>query len=68
MSRSDVRVSFKITISEDLWFKLSYLMLGITRNFNEEKNWNEWTTSGWRMMSDESLRSILKELGVEVER
>ena len=56
----------KITV--DKWFELSDLMLRITRDFNEEKSWNtSWSTSGWRMMSDDSLREILKAINVDVE-
>lgn len=54
-------------ITEDKWFELSDLMLGITREFNERLHWEKWSTSSWRMMSDGGLRDLLKSLGVEVE-
>jgi len=50
----------------DIWERLSDKMLGITRQFNEEKSWQEWTTSGWRMMSDSSLRDLLQILDIHL--
>ena len=52
----------KVIIPDDKYEKLSDIMLSGTRAFNREIDWNEWTTSGWRMMSNELLRELLDEL------
>jgi len=55
-------------ITPEQWNKLSDEMLQITRSFNRERDWARWSTSGWRMMSDSSLRELLEIINVEVER
>ena len=50
-------------LTDDQWEEMSDLMLRITREFNEERDWYTcWSTSGWRMMSDSALREILDKL------
>lgn len=56
------------TISLDLYWELSDILLKGTRDLNEEKSWQEWTTSGWRMMSNEILEEVLDKLEIEVEK
>lgn len=54
-------------INLDKYWELSDIIVKSTRDFNElEPRWNGWTTSGWRMMSDELLQEILTSLDIEV--
>lgn len=56
------------TISLDLYWELSDILFKGTRELNEEKSWEEWSSSGWRMMSNEILQEVLDKLRIEVEK
>jgi hypothetical protein len=55
-------------INYDQWEALSDILLRETRFFNEMSEWKGYTTSYWRMLSDDVLREILEFLKIERER
>lgn len=56
-------------ISLELWWTLSDILVKGTRELSDVSppNWRQWSTSGWRSMSNTILEEILKELEIEVE-
>lgn len=57
----------KHRISLDEYAELSNLMVKTTREFNEESDWRQISTSTWRSMSDCALAGILNILNIKVE-
>jgi hypothetical protein len=49
-------------LTDDQWDEMSSMMLRITREFNVMADWQGYTTSYWRMNSDDALREILEKL------
>lgn len=56
-------------ISLETYWQLSDIILKGTRELSDVSppNWRQWTTSGWRSMSNEILEDILKKLEIEVD-
>ena len=48
-----------MSVTDAKWELLSNKMVEISRMFNEQKSWQTWTTSGWRIMSNDALRELL---------
>jgi hypothetical protein len=55
-------------ITQDSWDTLSSLLVKRTREFNDHTNWRGFTTSYWRMNSDDLLREILEHLAIGIEK
>ena len=54
-------------VTSETWEKLSNLLVKETRIFNKYPDWEGFTTSYWRINSDDTLRQVLDILGYDKE-